>query len=215
LLRRGRWRLADPQAAWLGMFNLSATAGLLLVMALSSAPATTRYLIPMFVLPLIIGPVLLAIRWRQAATALREMPASLLLGVAALAGAGMAQTIAGGGALKREYYPAPLACIDRVLDQYALQHGFAGYWDAGWLAMNSHRKPTVAPVKPDLQRLNWITSMANFRARYDFALAAPQANGEDRPTQAAVMALNGAPQAIVSCGAVNVLVYPREGARIR
>ncbi|MRW85300.1 hypothetical protein GJ698_14540 [Pseudoduganella sp. FT26W] len=215
LLGRGRWRLARPEAAWLGMFNLSATAGLLLVMALSSAPATTRYLIPMFVLPLVLGPVLLFASWRARQPALLELSQSLLLGLAAVAGAGMAHTISTGGALKQEYYPAPVACIDRVLAQYDLQHGFGGYWDAGWLAMNSHRQPSVAPVKPDLQRLNWITSMANFRDRYDFALAAPQASDGDRPSQSTVVALNGAPLAVVGCGPLNVLVYPRAGARIQ
>jgi hypothetical protein len=215
LLGQGRWRLATAEAAWLGMFNLSASAGLVLVMALSSAPATTRYLIPMFVLPLVLGPVLWFALWRVRQPVLLELAQSLLLGLAAVAGAGLAHTISAGGALKQEYYPQPVACIDRVLAQYDLQHGFAGYWDAGWLAMNSHRRPSVAPVKPDLLRLNWITTMANFRDHYDFALATPQTSDGDRPPQATVIALNGAPQAVVGCGPLNVLVYPRDSARIR
>lgn len=215
LLGKGRWRLTQPEAAWLGLFNLSATGGLLLVMVLSSAPATTRYLIPAALLPLVLGPVLMFAQWRDSQPPVQELVRSLLLGVAALAGAGMAHTVSAGGALKTEYYPEQIACIDRVLAQYDAQHGFSGYWDAGWLAMNSHRLPTVAPVKPDLQPLKWITTMSNYRAGYDFALAAPGQSDGDRPAQATVIARIGAPQAVASCGAINVLIYPRGSARLQ
>lgn len=217
LLGRGRWRLADTEAAWLGMFSLCGTAGLLLVMAISSAPATTRYLIPALLLPLVLGPLLLAACWPRGAGAHGYLPLTLaaLLALWPLAG-----RVAASGPLRHEYYPETIACIDRVLAQYDLRHGYAGYWDAGWLSMNSQRRPTVAPVKQDLTRLKWITTMDNFRERYDFALVAADggdgANGANvgdggRPSRSVVTGRNGAPQAVVACGPLQVLAYPGGG----
>jgi hypothetical protein len=215
LLGKGRWRLTQPEAAWLGMVSLSATAGLLLVMVLSSSPATPRYLIPAALLPLVLSPALVFAQWRERQPAVQELVRSLLLGVAALASAGMAHTVSAGGALKTEYYPEQIACIDRVLAQYDAQHGFAGYWEAGWLAMNSHRLPTVAPVEADLQPFTWITTLSNFRAGYDFALVAAQHSDSGGPVQATVIARNGQPQAVAGCGAINVLIYARGSAVLK
>jgi hypothetical protein len=208
LLGKGRWRLADPEAAWLGMFSLCGTAGLLTVMAISSAPATTRYLIPALLLPLALGPALLYAQWRRRAADHGYLPLTLaaLLALWPLAG-----KVAVSGPLRQAYYPETIACIDRVLAQYDLRHGYAGYWDAGWLSINSRRQPTVAPVKADLARLKWITTMDNFRERYDFALVAGASADGGRPALSAVTARNGAPQAAVGCGPVQVLAYPGGG----
>jgi len=212
LLDRGRWRLAGAEAAWLGMFSLAGTLGLLLVMALSSAPATTRYLIPALLLPLVLGPVLLAACWPRGAGARGYVPLTLgaLLALWPLAG-----RVAASGPLRQAYYPETIACIDRALAQYDLRHGYAGYWDAGWLSVSSQRRPTVAPVKQDLTRLKWITTMDNFRERYDFALVAADGvvdNGDGgRPSRSTVTARHGAPRAEVACGPLRLLAYPGGG----
>lgn len=216
LLGRGRWRLAGVEAAWLGMFSLAGTAGLLLVMALSSAPATTRYLIPALLLPLVLGPLLLGACWPRGAGAHGYLPLTLasLLALWPLAG-----RVAASGPLRQAYYPDTMACIDRVLAQYDLRHGYAGYWDAGWLSTNSQRRPTVAPVKQDLTRLKWITTMDNFRERYDFALVAADGVVDNsdggRPSRSTVTARHGAPLAEVACGPLRVLAYPDHGLALQ
>ncbi|WP_166106389.1 hypothetical protein [Duganella aceris] len=212
LLNRGRWRLAGLEAAWLGMFSLCGTAGLLLVMAISSAPATTRYLIPAALLPLVLGPLLLAAQWPRRAAAHGYLPLTLaaLLALWPLAG-----KVAASGPLRQAYYPETVACVDRVLALYSLQHGYGGYWDAGWLAMHSRQRPTVAPVKADLAPLKWITTLDNFRDNYDFALVAADAADGERPQPSLVTARSGAPQAAVTCGPLQVLAYPSGGLRLQ
>ena len=217
---RGRgWRWSDPTAAWLALFNLAGTGGLLTVMALSSVTPTVRYLIPAFVLPLLLAPALghawFAQRRAAAAVPARSRGhwwwalAALALCVPLLRMAALP------GPVQREYYPPDIACADRVFEQYDLRYGLAGYWDASSVAMTSRRKPVVAPMTIDLRPLQWITTGDNFRQRYDFALVTPTpppAGVDDgRPAEALIVRHNGAPLASVVCGALKILVYPRQG----
>lgn len=211
LLRRG-WRLHETGAAWTQMLALAGGAGLLLVLTLSRDGPTDRYLIPAFLLPLLLGPALawsLAAQWRGEAVR-RRGGWPLLLGAALLVWP-LSQVVSRSGPLQREYYPDDLACADRVFAQYDLRHGYAGYWDAAWVAMNSRRKPVVAVAGIDLREHRWITSAGNYLPRYDFALVASDAADINRPSAAVVAERNGPPLAVAQCGLLRILVYPRDG----
>ncbi|WP_295993873.1 hypothetical protein [Rugamonas sp.] len=218
LLDKG-WRLADPVAGWLGLFSVGSAGGVVAVMAVSSVPPTVRYLIPVFVLPLVLGPALLyALRGqRRSAAAVRpplrrvfRSAVALWLGAALLAWP-LTRVVAQSGPLQHEYYPADLACADGVFAQYDLHNGYGGYWDAAWVAMNTHRQPVVAPSYIDLHEHQWITTRENFLPRYDFALVAVEGVDQNKPPEALIVAQNGAPAASVVCGALKVLVYPHGG----
>ncbi|MES2349240.1 MAG: hypothetical protein V4641_16890, partial [Pseudomonadota bacterium] len=144
-LRGKGWRWPDPAAAWLALFNLAGTGGLLAVMALSAVTPTVRYLIPAFVLPLLLAPALGHAWFAQ------RRPAS----AAPARGHWWWALAALPGPVQREYYPPDIACADRVFEQYDLRYGLAGYWDASSVAMNSRRKPVVAPMTIDLRPLQW------------------------------------------------------------
>lgn len=213
LLNRG-WRLRDSRAAWLCMLNLVSSAGLLLAMTVSNGAPTDRYLIPAFLLPVLLGPALgwsLAAQWRGEQVR-RHGGLALLLGGALLAWP-LCQAVARAGPVQHEYYPAEIACADRVLAQYDLRRGYAGYWDAAWLAMASQRKPVIALAAIDLREHHWITTAGNYQPRYDFALVTADPADLDRPQAAVVIARNGPPQAVVHCGPLHILVYPRDGVQ--
>lgn len=213
LLNRG-WRLRDSHAAWLFMLNLASSAGLLLAMTLSDRAPTDRYLIPAFLLPVLLGPALgwsLAAQWRGEQVR-RHGGLTLLLGGALLAWP-LCQAVGRAGPVQHEYYPAEIACADRVFAQYDLRRGYAGYWDAAWVAMASQRKPVIALAAIDLREHHWITTAGNYQPRYDFALVTTDPADLDRPQAAVVIARNGPPQAVVHCGALNILVYPRDGVQ--
>jgi hypothetical protein len=215
LLNRG-WRLAETGAAWMNMLALAGAAGLLLVMAVSKAPPTERYLIPAFLLPVLLGPALawsLAAQWRGGARQRHDgAGAALLLGGALLAWP-LTQVVLRSGPVQQDYYPPQIACADRIFAQYDLRHGYAGYWDASWLAMNSRRKPVVAVTEGELLEQHWITTGGNFRPRYDFAVVAVDAADRERPSEALVVRRNGPPEAVAQCGTLKMLIYPRGGLK--
>lgn len=210
LLNRG-WRLRDGRAAWVCMLNLASSAGLLLAMIVSNGAPTDRYLIPAFLLPVLLGPALawsLAAQWRGEQVR-HHGGLTLLLGGALLAWP-LCQAVGRAGPVQHEYYPAEIACADRVFAQYDLRHGYAGYWDAAWVAMASQRKPVIALAAIDLREHHWITTAGNYQPRYDFALVTTDPADDSRPQATVVIARNGAPQAAVQCGPLHILVYPRD-----
>jgi hypothetical protein len=213
LANRG-WRLKETGAAWLHLLALAGTAGLVLLMAVAKAPPTERYLIPAFLLPLLLGPALawsLVAQLRGAAQR-RHDGVALLLGGALLAWP-LTQVVLKSGPIQRSYYTEQIACADRIMAQYDLRHGYGGYWDATWLAMNSRRKPVMAITEGELLEQHWITTGENFRPRYDFALVAMDDSDKERPSQALVVKHNGPPEVVAACGTLKMLIYPRGGLK--
>lgn len=214
LLGKG-WRWSNPVLAWLALFNLASAGATIAAMAISSVGPTPRYLIPVFVLPVLLAPAMLqgwlarvrpapARAWGPCGWAL----AALLMCWPLL------RMVAQSGPVLHEYYPADIACADRVFEQYDLRHGVAGYWDASWVAMNSRRKPTIAPIEENLRVQKWITTADNFRGRYDFALVAPGADEVAKPHAALLIEGSGAPLTSVVCGTLKILVYPQDALRV-
>jgi hypothetical protein len=207
LLGRG-WRIRHPLAAQLALFNWLSMAATLAAVLLSSNSLTVRYFIPAYVLPLLVGPVMLytglPARWHGYLTT------ALLACAVWQTQAMLLPVLRDLDQVQQAYYPPPVACLDGVIAQYRLQRGMANYWDAKRYGMLSRHQPVMAPYTSALEPMHWITSESVFSKPYDFVLVGIGQQPDVLPVDA-LLRLNGAPAARVSCGVFEVLVYPGGG----
>lgn len=206
LLGRG-WRIADPAAARLALFNWLVAAGCLAAVLVSTNTFTVRYFIPAYVLPLLAGPALL---YTGLAPRRQRWLTALLLAATVWLTLGMLlPALRDVDQVKPAYYPAEVACLDQVIARHGLRHGVASYWDAKRIGMLSRHRPAIAPYDEQLRAFHWITSESVFRADYDFALVR-HVDGLDLAT---LIALNGQPAERVDCGEFAVAAFPNGGLK--
>jgi hypothetical protein len=198
--------------AWLLVFWLTATAGLLAVSLLVyNVPVMARYFIAAACWPVLLAPLVVAhvLRARAAGIAL----AATLMGCALIGVATARQWQ--GHPLQMDYYPEEVACIDRALASMDLHHGIAQYWDAKTTQYFSHNGITLAHHDDQLAESHWVTSKRYFRPAYDFALVGPQRPAPYNIPPARLEALNGKPVSEARCGAYTVLLYGRDKLKVR
>jgi hypothetical protein len=181
-------------------------AAVLLVKNLGVSP---RYLIPMFIWPVII--IVLVLRhsigekffWLEACSsaliALSLITTSLRVPQPATPG----------------YYPEQIACIDNALAGKSLHNGVAQYWDAKRIQMLSRQPITLAQYYSDLTPMKWITSEKYYRDTYDFAIIAEDGGAPFKLPVDLLTAINNAPAEKISCGNRTVLVYGPDKLRLK
>ncbi|MRW85301.1 hypothetical protein GJ698_14545 [Pseudoduganella sp. FT26W] len=209
LLGRG-WRLRQPLAARLALFNWLSMAGTLAAVLLSANTPTVRYFIPAYVLPLLVAPVLLYTSLPQHWH--RHLTAALLLCAVWLTQSMLLPVLRDLGATQRTYYPPQVACMDGAIAQYGLQYGMSNYWDAKRFGMLSRHPRMIAPYTKELEPMHWITSESVFRRSYDFVLVG---HGQELDVLDAgtLIRQNGAPAARIDCGTFDLLAYPGGGLK--
>lgn len=202
---------ASIRVVWLMVFSLLSSVSAVLVVLISGGiVATSRYYIPVFVWPIIVGVVLVG-------TMEKHRPVQFSALIAALA---VVSLVAGAGSRQQEnplasgYYPDEIACIDRALAAAGLRHGIAGYWDAKLVQAFSRQNITLAQYTERLDEFRWITSGAFFRSRYDFAIISENEPSSEKIPRQTLIATAGAPEQEVTCGERTLLVYGRDRLRL-
>lgn len=183
--------------------TLSMAATVLALILNKTLPPTSRYLLPVFCLPLVGGAALLAHwlgKWFYPAAGLLAALCTVLLG------AGAWPHLQGERDASR-FYPADVACIDRALAGTGLRHGIAQYWDAKRVQALSREQLTLAQYRGDLSAMAWITSQRFYRPAYDFAIVTDDAPPEFRLPRATLVAMNGEPARSVVCGNRTLMLY--------
>lgn len=202
---------ASIKVVWLMVFALLSSVSAVLVVLMSGGiVATSRYYIPAFVWPVIVGVVLVGTSAKY-----RLVQFSAL--IAALAAVSL---VAGAWSRQREnplasgYYPDEIACIDRALAAAGLRHGIAGYWDAKHIQAFSRQNITLAQYTERLDEFRWITSGAFFRSSYDFAIISENEPSSEKIPRQILIATAGAPEQEVTCGERTLLIYGRDRLRL-
>ncbi|NVO15681.1 MAG: hypothetical protein HXX10_16740 [Rhodoplanes sp.] len=209
----GRRRVdqASVKVVWLIVFSLLSSACAVLVVLISSGiVATSRYYIPVFVWPIIVGVVLIGTAAKHGLVRLFTLVASLAV-VSLVASAWSRQQERG---LASGHYPDEIACIDRALEAVGLRNGIAGYWDAKHIQAFSRQSITLAQYTEHLDEFRWITSGASFRSSYDFAIISENEPTTEKIPRRALIAAAGAPENEVACGERILLVYGRDRLRL-
>lgn len=180
---------------------LSMGATLSAVLLVSNLPVSPRYLIPVFVWPVVIT-VLVLQHWLGARFFWLGTYASGIFALILLTSALRLPQAATPG-----YYPEQLACIDNALGGKSLHKGIAQYWDAKHFQMFSHQSITLAQYVSDLTQHQWITSKRFYNDAYDFAIIAEDGDAQYKLPVDMLAAINGAPTEKVSCGNRTLLIY--------
>jgi len=188
---------------------LSMGATLAAVLLVSNLPVSPRYLIPVFMWPVVVA-VLVLQHWLGARFFWLGTYASGILALLLLSSAlRLPQAVTPG------YYPEQLACIDKALDGKSLHKGIAQYWDAKHFQMFSHQSLTLAQYVGDLTPHQWITSKRFYQDAYDFAIIAEDGDAQYKLPADMLAAINGTPAEKVSCGNRTLLIYGPNKLRLQ
>lgn len=194
---------------FVAVFSLCSGAVLVLVELFNKMLLNGRYLIPLFLAPILFSPTLILGYLKKAAA---EVFGVLLLFASAICIFALVRLAAENDAsIKTDFYPADVACIDGVIGKYGLRNGIAEYWDAKRVSVLSKTSVNIAQVFQDLSAHQWITTTATFKNAYDFALINLDSLAPVQPNEQHIVEINGAPAASVQCGKIKVLVYPQSG----
>jgi hypothetical protein len=212
-LLRGRDTAGLPRAlTWLiALWIFSLAASVTVSLLVYNLPTALRYFIAAACWPLVLVP--LAAAHLLARHAWAALTGTAFAGGAALIFATVMQVRA--HPLQRDYYPADVACIDAALAREGLHHGIAQYWDAKKLQHFSRSGMVLAQHAFDLSEIRWITSGTYFRPAYDVAIVGPEGPPPHFIPRAKLEAINGKARVEYACGQYTVLVYGKDGMRIR
>ncbi len=191
------------------VFSLCSGFAIVAVALLNKMPFNSRYLIPVFALPVLFAPILIFGGFKSAPA---NWGGFAMLIVSVLSVIALTRAAVDGAVTpKKDFYPDDVACIDAAAAKYRLKNGIAEYWDAKRVAVLSKEGLNVAQVFGDLSPQRWIMSNAAFKGVYDFALINPDPRQPTQPDERRIVELNGLPKASIQCGAIKMLIYPVNG----
>jgi hypothetical protein len=176
---------------------------LLSCLLLSKIDVTDRYLIPVFIFPVIVSYLFLATRLKKYLVSVLAflICVFMVLSIFCLIGRLNKSGFSGG------YYPEKVACVDKVLAKYNVHNGIAEYWDAKYTQGWSKLDLRVAAFQPNLMPFERVNSDIDYRSQYDFAIV-PNAVDSNNPAMLdKIIHLSGAPLERFECGTKEVVVY--------
>ncbi|MDN6859098.1 hypothetical protein QO207_21085 [Pseudomonas sp. CAN2814] len=212
LLRLPQTSAGERRLTWLVIFSaMSIGSTLATVSLLKSLPMSPRYLIPVVSWPVVIAALFLR---HCAGQYFLWLGSSLSVLLAAILLANAYGTTTSRG-LQQEFYPAEFACIDNALASAGARNGIAQYWDAKLLQNFSRLDLTLAQYLEQLDEMRWITSARYYRDSYDFAIVSENATPPFKLSTQAIERLNGPARQVVRCGERSVLLYGKDGLKVR
>jgi hypothetical protein len=147
--------------------QISAWGNISSMLFIKNLPPTDRYLIPIFVWPIIMSILFLSYGFKHYFHSFARV---CMIGLVISLGT-QVHTLFKKNGFNADYYPADVACIDKALNQYpTLNHGIANYWDSKFIQNYSRHRIVIAQYLNNLTEHAWITSESFFRPTYDFAI---------------------------------------------
>ena len=191
------------------LFAIGSTLGAVLL--ITSIAATNRYLLTLFVWPVMIG-AMVAAYWLKDKffyfSSAVSLAAVITLGVNAFL------LVAHNGTAKN-YYPSDIACLDAALAEEQLTQGIAQYWDAKQIEAFSRNGLTLAQYMDNLDEMRWLTSKKFFKPTYDFAIVSENAQSRLKISKEKLFALNGDAKKTIACGNRTLLIYGKAQMKVR
>lgn len=163
--------------------------------------AEIRYMIPVFLAPIVFAPVLI----REFAP---QFPASFLapifLTIILLSYfLFILPKVPLKGQFYSDYYPENVRCIDKALSPIGVRKGISAYWQARYITMLSKRKLQIVAVNPDTSPYLWISNKKWYWGKFDFAII-PEG---DTNMLRSFQNLLGKPISTAKCPGMSLLIY--------
>ena len=205
-------RPLSGSAKFLTAFCLASFGMVLASNLMVDVVVAVRYFIPVFFFPVFFAPyVTLAIRNSRLRTTVICICMAGVFAAAIHFLASDRQPFVFHG----DYYPQEIQCMDAAFQKYGLDNGVANYWDAKRTAVLAKTQVNIAQVTYDLDNYGWFNTKRTFRDFYDFAIIDLAAPPVDTLNEARIKAVNGQPRETVLCGERKILVYSKNGLRLR
>ena len=189
----------DPVEFGLAAVLLSGAAAAVVTL-LMSLPVTSRYLLPTFALPVLLGPSLWW-PWLR-----RTWAEQKILGWVLLLTLGGSWHVAWKHGLEVRR-PAELRCIDKAIQEDGLKRGISGYWESKWLMARSDHRVVVAQFLWELKPYRHVTSDAFFDGPYTFVIRDVTPGTSDQIDPAKVAQAAGSLKRVHRCGRYQVHVF--------
>ena len=176
---------------------------------------TTRYLLPVFFLPI-------ALCWLPFTSIFKSLAINRILMTALflILFLAMAEKLYFRTPYQYGYYPQQVFCIDSGIKEYnshrqeKIEYGISAYWLAKSTAILSKEGIVISQYEENLKRRLWITTSENYRDRYDFAITSNQGPGYMLDINL-IKHINGEPITSFECGNdITVLIYGKDRLRV-
>lgn len=206
-----RRRERNTKLTWLVIFSFfSFCTSLLIFLPITNFKIAIRYTIPVFFWPIIVILIFLSQKLRDRFVYFSIPVASVIL----VSMSWYSYHLIMSNGIKKQYYPADISCIDKVLKKENVRNGIAQYWDAKKLQNLSRLKLNVAQHTDNLDEFNWITSKKYFKKAYDFAIIPLDTKSSKEITIDKLTRINGYPKLSKICGNSLVLIYGKDNLLI-
>ena len=159
-----------------------------------------RYMIPVFLSPIVLAPVLLReyrVPFGEQVSEVFFLSAAVVILVWVVS-----KKVSPNVAFSRSYYPESVMCVDREASASGIHRGIALYWLARYITILS-KKVTVVQVNPDTSPYLWESDSRWYRGTFDFAIVS---KGDDRTMRLFKRQL-GVPKSIIDCSKLVILNY--------
>jgi hypothetical protein len=170
----------------------------------SSMPFAIRYLIPLWLYPIITA---LCLVYSAAAFYMRQGSINTILWMGCAILIGLLFHMIDVKKIQTDYYPDEAQCLDAAITGLPNPRGISGYWDAKKMMLVSRTKGvTIASVFNDMTPYRWIVSDRWF-GNYNFALLSKSGPPSLRLDEQQVRKKFGMPTRRQECGAFVVVCY--------
>lgn len=212
-LFRQRYLLNLPkEVIYVIIFVLFSSGAMLsAVLLITNQTVAVRYFIPAFCWPIIIGVIVTAYFLKD-----KFFYFGSVISIAAVTNLWF-NTLAllKNNGVAKNYYPNEISCIDASLAKEQLSNGIAEYWDAKYIQAFSKSKITLAQYTRNLEEYRFITSKKYFKQTYDFVIVKKTGELAQRISKQELIELNGTPKKTLNCGDRDLLIYGKDGLRVR
>lgn len=165
-------------------------------------PVNPRYMITIFLLPLLTLPILLKwIRFDQYIQLSKIISFITLLTFIYIL-LFKSYHILKNNTLKSEYYPPLVSCVDSFIKEHQAIDGVAGYWESKSINLLSKEAVNISQINHDLSKSLWVNTNTTYKDSYDFALI--RHNSIDKKK---ILKLNGKPTKIHKCQDSEIIYY--------
>lgn len=211
----GRLQQGDPDSPvhFLCVFLLLLVPIMISAMYLSgdfglSNYAEIRYMIPIFLGPIVFAPILLKEFGLSLQSPLFKLAflGTLLFGFSII----LSETPK-NLAEYSSFYPDDVRCVDNVLAHLGAHRGISPYWQARYITMLSQKNTQVVAVNPNATPYLWISNRKWYSGKFDFAVLPEGDKSLIRSFQNSL----GKPKETFNCSGMSILFFGIGGISLK
>ncbi len=192
----------STQLIFISLFLQLMITGIIIVLSLAPIAINTRYMIPLFEIPVLFAPLyfgfLKLLNSNNITKIILVTIMSTMLIYTFINGRKKLQH----STIHNDYYPPLTQCVDSFLEETDAKYGIATYWNTKPIYLSSKHDPIIAQVHRDLSPDIVVSTSAWRQKVYDFAIIYKKDIDREK-----IIRINGNPDKIFTCENSEILYY--------